>query len=200
LVDDLLDVARITSGRLELQRKAVDLGKLVDHCMAVFSERLPDHRLELFTTSVTVDGDSARLEQIVTNLLDNAMKYTPPGGAIGVRVTREGDWEVLRVRDSGIGIEPDLLLRIFDLFSQGDRSLDRARGGLGLGLAVVKRLVPLHGGRVSTESAGPDQGSEFVVQLPVAGASAAAAPTPDASPALRPHRVADPGLDHPLEC
>ena len=190
LVDDLLDVARLTSGRLELQRRVVDLGKLVDHCVTVLSARASGHRLEIETTSVLVDGDPARLEQVVANLLDNAVKYTPPEGTISVMVARAGDQAVLRVRDSGVGIAPGLLPRVFDLFTQGARSLDRARGGLGLGLAVVKRLVTLHGGRVSAESAGQDQGSEFTVELPIAEVAASrAAPRPEATPALRPHRV-----------
>jgi CheY-like chemotaxis protein len=120
------------------------------------------------TSVVYVDGDAARLEQIVTNLLDNAVKYTPAGGAISVAVSPFRDSAVIRVRDSGIGIAPELLPRMFDLFTQGERSLDRATGGLGLGLAVVKQLVTLHGGRVFAASAGAGAGSEFVVELPAA--------------------------------
>jgi CheY-like chemotaxis protein len=189
LVDDLLDVGRLTSGRIELQPTIVDLGKLVDECMAALSTRAPKHRLQVATMSVLVRGDPARLEQIVTNLLDNAVKYTPPGGAIWVGVSQVDSRAVLRVRDSGIGIASDLLPRVFDLFTQGERSLDRSRGGLGLGLAVVHRLVMLHGGHVSVESAGPDRGSEFVVQLPVAEAGSMRSPASEAVPLLRSYRV-----------
>jgi CheY-like chemotaxis protein len=129
------------------------------------------------------------LQQIVTNLLDNAVKYTPAGGVIEVDVWGEDNHAVLRVRDSGIGIEADLLPRIFDLFTQGERSLDRSRGGLGLGLAVVQRLVTLHGGHVSVASGGRHQGSEFVVRLPMAEANSSAAPTVEHVPAPRTYRV-----------
>jgi signal transduction histidine kinase/CheY-like chemotaxis protein len=189
LVDDLLDVGRLTSGRLELQRTVLDLGALVEQSVAAFSERARGHEVRVTTTSIWVDGDSARLQQIATNLLDNAVKYTPAGGAIEVEVRGEDDRAVLRVRDSGIGIEPDLLPRIFDLFTQGERSLDRSRGGLGLGLAVVQRLVTLHGGHVSVASGGRNQGSEFVVWLPMAEASSAPAPTVEPVPAPRTYRV-----------
>ncbi len=113
-----------------------------------------------------VDGDPTRLEQVITNLLDNAIKYTPAGGTVTLEVAGEGDQAVLRVRDDGIGIAPDLLPRLFEPFVQAESSLDRARGGLGLGLAVVKRLVELHGGSVAATSAGVGQGSEFTVRLP----------------------------------
>jgi signal transduction histidine kinase/integral membrane sensor domain MASE1/CheY-like chemotaxis protein len=184
LVDDLLDVARLASGRLELQRADVDLGKLVEQCVASLAARTRGHRLEVAVGRAVVHGDAARLEQIVTNLLDNAVKYTPPGGSVRVLLTEENRRAVLRVRDSGIGIAPDLLPRIFDLFTQDARSLDRARGGLGLGLAVVSRLVAMHGGRVWAESDGSGQGSEFVVELPLAEAprEAVGAPAVTSSP------------------
>ena len=166
LVDDLLDVARLTSGRLELRPRVVDFGQLVDHGVAALAARVP-HRLDVATTSTRVHGDPARLEQIVTNLLDNAAKYTPPDGTIRVEVTQGPDRAVLRVRDSGVGIAPDLLPRIFDLFTQADRSLDRSRGGLGIGLTLARRLVELHGGTLTASSAGPGRGSEFVIRLPV---------------------------------
>jgi len=168
LVSDLLDVGRLTLGRLELQRTVVEVGTLVARCVDLLASRAPEHRLQVATSVVYVDGDAARLEQIVTNLLDNAVKYTPAGGAISVEVSQVRDSAVIRVRDSGIGIAPELLPRMFDLFTQGERSLDRASGGLGLGLAVVKQLVTLHGGRVFAASAGTGAGSEFVVELPAA--------------------------------
>jgi PAS domain S-box-containing protein len=183
LVDDLLDVARLTSGRVELRYQAVDLGKLVDQCVAVVRARGGGHipRLSVSTVSAVVDADPVRLEQVVTNLLDNAVKYTPPSGEIGVTVTAEGGRGVLRVRDTGAGIAPELLPRVFDLFVQADRSLDRSKGGLGLGLTLVQRLVSLHGGRVSAHSEGLGRGSEFVVELPLRRAPAE--PRPSAPPA-----------------
>jgi signal transduction histidine kinase/integral membrane sensor domain MASE1/CheY-like chemotaxis protein len=168
LVDDLLDVARVQSGRVELQREAVDLGKVVERCVETLGPAENSREISLSTPSLIVDGDPARLDQIVTNLLANALKFTAPGGHVWVSVDRERDRAVLRVRDDGIGISAELLPRVFDLFVQADRSLDRSKGGLGLGLTLVKRLVELHSGTVSAHSEGPDRGSEFVVELPLA--------------------------------
>ena len=170
LVDDLLDVARVQAGRVELQREAVDLRKLVERCAETLTtaEHAQERELVISSTALFVDGDPARLEQIITNLLANALKYTRPGGHIWVNASRDGNRAVLRVTDDGIGIAPDVLPRVFDLFVQADRSLDRSKGGLGLGLTLVKRLVDLHGGTVSARSGGPDKGSEFVVELPLA--------------------------------
>ncbi|MFL6712944.1 MAG: ATP-binding protein, partial [Sulfurifustis sp.] len=124
------------------------------------------YELTLALDEVWVNADATRIAQIVTNLLVNATKYTLPPGTIAVSVKREGDEAVLRVRDSGLGLEPDLLPRVFDLFVQGRRSLDRAQGGLGIGLTLVRRLTDLHGGRVEAKSDGPGKGSEFIVRLP----------------------------------
>jgi CheY-like chemotaxis protein len=124
-----------------------------------------------------VNGDPTRLEQVVSNLLDNAVKYTPPGGRVEVTIVAEGTDAVLRVRDTGVGIQQDTLPLIFDLFVQANQTLDRSEGGLGLGLTLVKRLVELHGGTVSASSAGPNRGSEFVVRLPRIS-DAAATPQP----------------------
>jgi signal transduction histidine kinase/integral membrane sensor domain MASE1/ActR/RegA family two-component response regulator len=177
LVNDLLDVARVQTGRVELQREAVDLGKLIERCAetlaAVRHPDDPDPELRISTEPLLVDGDPARLDQIVTNLLANALKYTPSGGHIHVHARGERNRAVLRVKDDGVGISPDLLPRVFDLFVQADRSLDRSKGGLGLGLTLVKRLVELHGGTVSAHSGGPGLGSEFVVDLPLASAEGA---------------------------
>ncbi len=169
LVDDLLDVARVQSGRVRLQREAVDLGKLVERCVetSMPSGRARDRELHISTMPVLVDGDPARLDQIVTNLLSNALKYSLPGGKIWVDVSCDHGLAVLRVRDDGVGISPELLPRVFDLFMQADRSLDRSKGGLGLGLTLVKRLVELHGGMVSAHSDGPGMGSEFTIELPL---------------------------------
>jgi CheY-like chemotaxis protein/two-component sensor histidine kinase len=182
----LLDVARVQSGHIELQREAVDLGKLVEHCAETLgpAEHVRARELTLSTPSLLVDADPARLEQIVTNLLANALKYTAPGGQISVSVRREHNRALLCVKDDGIGIAPDLLPRVFDLFVQADRSLDRSKGGLGLGLTLVKRLADLHGGTVSAHSEGPDRGSEFIVDLPLArpGDSRTAGPDPSVAP------------------
>jgi PAS domain S-box-containing protein len=193
LVDDLLDVARVTSGKIELQRRPVELHGLARRCVDALAHagRTERHTVSLEGVPVHVDGDAARLEQVLNNLLDNALKYTPGGGRVTVTVERDGETAVVRVRDTGQGIRTDLLAHVFDLFVQETQSLDRSRGGLGLGLALVKRLAELHGGSVTVWSAGPGQGSEFTVRLPAvarpaAGAGGAAA---DARPAPAPRRV-----------
>jgi PAS domain S-box-containing protein len=177
LVKDLLDIARVTSGKIDLQRRAVDLRALAGRCLDALAHagRTDRHGVSVHGDAVHVAADAARLEQVVNNLLDNALKYTPPGGRIIVTTERAGDSAVLRVRDTGHGIRTELLGRVFDLFVQEPQSFERSRGGLGLGLALVKRLVELHGGTVAAWSAGPGQGSEFTVRLPAMAA-------PDASP------------------
>ena len=170
LVDDLLDVARITQGRVRLRRERLALAEVlqraVDGARATMDER--GHVLTLATPPepVLVEGDPVRLEQAVANLLANAAKYTPPGGTIVVTTERDGADVVVRVRDNGIGIAPDVLPRIFDLFMQGDRSLDRSQGGLGIGLTLVRRIVEMHGGAIDAFSPGPGRGAEFVLRLP----------------------------------
>ena len=172
LVDDLLDISRITRGKVELKRRALELGDAVNSAIEMASPLLETrrHRLEAEVPrrGLVVEGDPDRLAQVVANLLTNAAKYTEPGGIVSVRAAREGGDVVVRVRDSGMGIAPELLPRVFDLFVQGHRALDRSQGGLGLGLAIVRTMVELHGGRVSADSAGPGKGSEFVVRLPAA--------------------------------
>jgi CheY-like chemotaxis protein/anti-sigma regulatory factor (Ser/Thr protein kinase) len=138
-----------------------------------------------------VKGDPARLAQIVSNLLTNAAKYTPPGGRVTIAAAREGADVVLRVQDTGIGIAPDVLPHVFDLFVQGGQSIDRAQGGLGLGLSIVKSLVERHGGTVSAHSDGPNRGSEFVVTLPLAVDHASQVDAPNVRPPAQvPSRVA----------
>jgi PAS domain S-box-containing protein len=168
LVDDLLDVARLTSGKIELQRGPVELRALAGRCLDALAQagRTERHTVVLEGEAVHVDGDAARLEQVLNNLVDNALKYTPGAGRVTITTERTGEMAVLRVRDTGQGIRTDLRARVFDLFVQEPQSLDRSRGGLGLGLALVKRLVELHGGSVAVWSAGPGQGSEFTVRLP----------------------------------
>jgi K+-sensing histidine kinase KdpD len=168
LVDDLLDVARVTTGKIVLSREALDLEDTVRRCVASLRDagRLERHRMEIDAAPVWVDADRMRLEQIIENLLTNSVKYTPPGGAILLRVRSEGREAVLEVEDTGSGIAPALLPRVFDLFTQGDSDLDRRTGGLGIGLTLVRRLVEQHGGRVEAHSEGRGRGSTFTVRLP----------------------------------
>ncbi|WP_437274877.1 ATP-binding protein [Sorangium sp. So ce375] len=193
LVDDLLDVSRITRGTVELRLEDVDLAAAVRGAVAAVSPAVEARRhalsVEVGPGAFGMRADATRLEQVVTNLLTNAAKYTPPGGAISVRLTREAAGgapeAVLRVRDTGRGIPAAMLEKVFDLFTQVDQSIDRSTGGLGLGLTLVRRLVEMHGGSVVAESAGPGQGSEFIVRLPL-GRGAAPPLAPGAEPPLAP--------------
>ncbi len=170
LVDDLLEVSRISSGKVRLQMEPVELAAVVARAVETSRPLIDGRRHELTVTScpgpVCVDGDVTRLVQVVANLLNNAAKYTGEGGHIALTVERKGGQGVVRVRDDGMGIAADVLPHVFVLFTQGDRSLARSEGGLGIGLSLVKNLVELHGGRVEAFSDGPGKGSEFVVQLP----------------------------------
>ena len=172
LVDDLLDVSRIARGKVELKVEIVEMADVVVKAIEMASPLLEQraHALELDVPrrGLAVKGDATRLAQVVSNLLTNAAKYTPAGGRIAVQATRSGDAVELRVRDNGIGISADVMGHVFDLFVQEQQGLDRATGGLGLGLTIVRNLVQLHGGTVSAESGGMGKGSEFVVRLPLA--------------------------------
>ncbi len=175
LVDDLLDVSRITRGAVKLERTALDLREVLTRSIEVASPLLEEraHQLDLaIPAGLVLEGDEERLVQVFSNLLTNAAKYTPACGRISVRAERRGAAVRVSVADRGIGIPADLLARVFDLFVQGDRRLDRAQGGLGLGLALVKALTLAHGGRVEARSAGPGHGSEFIVELPLGPAPA----------------------------
>jgi signal transduction histidine kinase/CheY-like chemotaxis protein len=166
LIDDLLDVERVVSGRIRLDRLPLDLADAVRAAVgAVTAGAQLDHDVDVSTESVWVDGDASRLEQVLTNLVINAVKYTPPGGQIRVTLRADGSDAVLSVEDTGVGISPTLLPFIFDLYVQADRTLDRARGGLGIGLTLVRRLVELHGGTVEASSDGEGCGSRFTVRL-----------------------------------
>lgn len=195
LVDDLLEVSRITTGRVQLRRERVVVSRIVEGAVETVRP-LIEQRFHELTVSVPPDpiwlhADVARLEQVLANLLTNAAKYTSEGGHIWVTVQQEADECVLRVRDTGAGISPELLPHIFDLFTQAERSLDRSQGGLGIGLALVQRLTQLHGGAVDAESE-PGQGSEFIVRLPIApqeGAQPALPTSEHAEAASRPLRV-----------
>jgi signal transduction histidine kinase/CheY-like chemotaxis protein len=171
LIDDLLDVSRITQGKIQLRCEPIDLTRIVAGAIEVIRPMVDScqHRLEveLSAEPLPLDGDAARLTQAIDNVLQNATKYTPPGGAIRVSAAREGAQAVVTIQDNGIGIPQHMLARIFEVFQQGDQSLARVHGGLGLGLTLVKRLVELHGGTVAAHSAGEGQGSTFVVRLPL---------------------------------
>jgi len=192
IVDDLLDLSRAMSGKILLARRPVDMASLVGACLDTFraTGRTAGYRIDVDLAPAWVDGDPTRLEQIATNLIDNALKYTPAGGSIDIRIAAEDDEVLLTVSDTGVGIAPDLLPHVFDVFVQGTISLDRAQGGLGIGLSLVRRLVELHGGSVSATSAGGGAGSAFIIRLPraepvQASAPAAAAPEADsAKPAV----------------
>jgi signal transduction histidine kinase/DNA-binding response OmpR family regulator len=180
LVDDLLDVSRITRGLVELRKEPVDLaemaGRAAEMATPAVEGRGHDVSLALPRKPLRVEGDPIRLTQVIFNLLNNAAKYTDPGGKIRLSVEREDGQAVVRVRDNGSGMPPELVPQVFDLFTQGARTLDRAQGGLGLGLTLVKRLVEMHSGTVEARSKGPGQGSEFVVRLPALPAEAARRP------------------------
>jgi len=171
LVDDLLDVSRITRGAIELHREPVDLVKVVETATAACQSLLDGHQQHLSVSLAGepcwIDGDVTRLEQVVMNLISNAAKYTPPAGHVWVTLERHGNWAELAVRDDGRGIPPEMLHGVFDLFTQVDTPIDRALGGLGIGLTVVRSLVELHGGAVHAHSDGHDRGSEFLVRLPL---------------------------------
>jgi signal transduction histidine kinase len=170
LVDDLLDVSRITRGKINVAREPLELRTVIARAVETVQPLIAEkgHHLEVDVpdASVNVQGDLTRLTQVVGNILANAAKYTDSGGRIDLSGRNDGAWVEIRVRDSGIGIPADQLTRIFDLFTQADRTGERARGGLGIGLALVHRLVELHGGTVAGRSDGPGRGSEFVVRLP----------------------------------
>lgn len=174
LVDDLLEVSRITRGKIELKKKRVDLATVIKQAVEISMSLIAKGRHELTVAlpseALTLDADPVRLTQVLANLLNNAAKYTESGGSIVVTARRERGEAVLSVKDNGVGIRPELLARVFELFSQLDGSADRAQGGLGIGLALVRNLVEMHGGRVEVCSAGVvGQGSEFTLWLPLAG-------------------------------
>jgi len=172
LVDDLLEVSRITSGQFHLQHELIDVRALAERAreavQTVVTERKHDLQLSLPPDPVWVRVDEGRMEQVFINLLANAAKYTDPGGRITLMVEAVAGEAVIRVHDTGVGIAPELLPRVFDLFTQSERSLDRSEGGLGVGLTVVQRVVEVHGGHVSADSPGPGLGSTFTVRLPLA--------------------------------
>jgi signal transduction histidine kinase len=197
LIEDLLDVSRITRGKIELRKEPVEFGHVIARAVESTGPLFAagGHTLEVVgpPEPLWLQADPTRLEQVLANLLNNAAKYTEPGGRITLTAGREGQEVVLRVRDTGIGIPADMLERVFDLFTQAHRSLASSyQWGLGIGLALVRRLVELHGGSVQAFSEGPGTGSEFVVRLPLQAEPVAVPPESAAGggrPAARPRRV-----------
>jgi len=170
LLEDLLDISRLIRGKIILQKQLIDLAEVVERAIEtsrpVIDER--QHKLTVICPKhIYLQADAIRLAQVLANLLNNAARYTPEGGRISLTVLREKDAATIRVHDTGIGIPADMLNRIFDLFTQVDSTLDRSQGGLGLGLTLVRNMVEMHGGSVEALSSGANQGSEFVVRLPI---------------------------------
>jgi signal transduction histidine kinase len=170
LVDDLLDVSRITRGKIELRRRPVELSEVVGCALETVAPLLTErcHRLDVDVppTGLMILADPERLAQVLLNLLANAAKYSETGSAIQVQARRRDGRIELRVRDEGMGIEPEMLEKVFDVFVQRPQTLDRSAGGLGLGLAIVRSLIEMHEGTVYARSAGPGKGSEFIIDLP----------------------------------
>src|SRR5215470_1014496 len=185
LLEDLLDVSKLGAGKIALQCRPEDLKDLALRVLSSFEEtgRTTHHAVAVVGEPVIVDADPVRLEQVVSNLLDNALKYTPRGGRIDITVGPDGPDGVLLVSDTGIGIDAEMLPRIFDVFVQANTTFDRSNGGLGLGLTLVKRLVALHGGTVSVSSAGPGRGTEFLIRIPRTSQTTAAPASADPQPA-----------------
>ena len=171
LADDLMDVSRLELGKLELERKPMDMREVLEAATASFRDAARHKSIELETLlppgQLMVAADAARIQQVVLNLLGNAVKYTPVGGHVWIKATQEGDEVVCRVQDNGIGIHPPLLPKIFELFTQAADAREMSAGGIGVGLALVRQLVELHGGTVQARSAGLGKGSEFSFRLPV---------------------------------
>ena len=187
LIDDLLDVSRITQGMVQLRKEILDVAEVlrgaVDAVRGLLDERRHALNVTLPPEALSLEGDPVRMEQIFVNLLTNAAKYTDHGGQIAVQAGRENGHVVVRIRDNGVGIPPDKLPQMFELFAQGNRSLARSEGGLGIGLTVVRSLTQMHGGSVNATSEGHGRGSEFVVRLPAAPAPVLPAPDPAAATA-----------------
>lgn len=191
LSDDLLDLSRIAQGKIELRKETLDLGAVARQAAETSAPHMNArrHRFDVAIAAepLWVEADRARLVQIVVNLLNNAAKYTEHGGRVSLTVEREAVEAVLRVRDTGIGIPPAVLPHVFEWFTQGEWSLEHERGGLGIGLALVRRLVELHGGSITAVSAGEGQGSEFAVRLPLVSAVPPASAGRADSPRAEPH-------------
>ena len=190
LVDDLLDVSRITRGKIELKVETIDVPQVISAAIETSRPNIDAQRhalsLQLPAEPLHVKGDFARVAQILSNVVNNAAKYTPTDGRISLSAVRDGDEVVFRIRDSGVGIPAEFLSSIFEPFTQVDRTLARSHGGLGIGLTLVRRLVEMQNGRVSVRSEGRNRGSEFTVRLPLAAGGSPARPGADAAAALPP--------------
>lgn len=192
LVDDLLDVARITTGKVEIRCEPFDLTAAINDAIETSASSLADRfSLKRPETPIIINADRTRLAQVFANLLNNSAKYSEPGLPISMTFERDGDQAVIRVRDAGMGIHPEMLPRVFEMFRQADRTGGRSRGGLGIGLSLVKRIVEMHGGTVTAQSSGIGQGSEFTVRLPALAESRSALPTlqPASSNGLAKRRI-----------
>ena len=177
LVDDLMDVARVSSGKVILRKERVDLREIADAAVETTRQAVEANghtlSIDLPAEPLVFDADRTRLTQVLANLLNNACKYTPNGGRIVLSAERDDRHGIVRVTDTGLGIPREMLPKIFDMFTQVGTSLERSQGGLGIGLTLVKRLVEMHGGTVAAESAGPGQGSTFVIRMPLSMSSPA---------------------------
>ena len=183
IVDDLLDVSRLTSGKIFLHRSMLTVGQILEHVLeasrAAIDARRQRLTIDLPPEAIYIDGDIVRLSQVISNLLNNAAKYTDEDGEITLTARDNGDQVAIAVRDTGIGIRSDVLPHVFDLFMQADQSLTRSLGGLGIGLTLVRQLVEMHGGRVGAQSEGPGKGSEFTVWLPTVRRQGSDVPSPE---------------------
>ncbi|MFC0253730.1 hybrid sensor histidine kinase/response regulator [Massilia consociata] len=184
IVDDLLDLARLARGKVKLDLRPVDLAAVVESTVdALRIAGKVEHQLSCRLEPAWVLADRTRIEQVVGNLVTNALKYTPPGGTIDITLANSGEEAVLAVRDTGVGIAPELMPQLFDIFVQGKVSLDRSQGGLGIGLSLVRSLVALHGGTIGAESEGSGRGSTFTLRLPLLDSQAPVAAAAPASAA-----------------
>jgi CheY-like chemotaxis protein/two-component sensor histidine kinase len=184
LVEDLVDTTRITTGKISLARSTVDLAEGVTRCLRTIEigGRTSGHQITVDAEATWVHADSARVDQILANLVGNAIKYTPSGGRIAIRVRTVGDWGVCEIADNGRGMSAEVLHRAFELFYQEEHSPDRSRGGLGIGLTLVRQLVELHGGSVEASSEGEGRGSRFTIRLPLSVPDARTEPAVGARP------------------
>jgi len=194
LIDDLLDASRISQGKIELRKEAITLQAVMQNAMEVSGPLIEAGKhalsMEIPTEDIWLDADLTRMAQVVSNLLNNAAKYTPDGGKISLKVAREGQIISIEVADNGVGIPAEMLPKIFDLFTQVDHNLEHSQGGLGIGLALVKQLVEMHGGHIIAESGGQGKGSIFTVTLPMVQASEViASPEQADHPAARPLNI-----------
>jgi signal transduction histidine kinase len=171
LIEDLLDVSRVARDKIRLKKERIDAATIIDRAIErvrpLLAERKHELELDISSQAMPLNVDPVRVEQVLTNLLTNAAKYTPEGGKVWVTADRDGSSVHFRVRDNGIGISRDILPQIFDLFVQGDRARDQDEGGLGIGLALVRKICEMHGGSVRASSAGKNCGSEFLITLPL---------------------------------